>query len=73
MTSEEKILKSIREKRDEGAVFFSNKGKSAREKWIVDSFLSKIGVDFNESEVKKESDNSKIDINFETLIFKSKK
>lgn len=72
MTNEELKLKSIRKKREENAAFFSNKGKSAREKWIVGSFLSKIGVDFNESEIEKEKDDSLVDIKFRDANFQIK-
>lgn len=70
--TEDELLKRRRRVTAENQAFFSNKGKSEREKWVVKEFLSLLHIDFNEEELINPEQASKVDVEFRNARFQIK-
>jgi hypothetical protein len=70
--SETKLLSSMRELAHEELLFFSNKGKEAREQWVVSQFLQRLDLPFLEAELNSPPQHSKIDVKFRDGSFQVK-
>lgn len=66
------LLEEIKRAAKDAAWFYSNKGKEAREKWVVAAFLHRICLSFEESELNSPPQESKVDVQFRLANFQVK-
>lgn len=69
---EKEWLSYHKEKTKDDRDFFSNKGKTERERWAVPAFLKNLSVVFNESELISPGQTSKTDVIFRLARFQGK-
>jgi hypothetical protein len=70
--SDTELLASMRESAHEELLFFSNKGKEARERWVLSQFLQRLDLPFLEAELNSPPQHSKIDVKFREGSFQIK-
>ncbi len=70
--SDDELLASMRASAYEELLFFSNKGKEERERWVVAEFLQHRGIDFLSSELDSPNQRSKTDVHFRGASFQVK-
>jgi len=70
--SDDDLLDAMREGAREELRFFSNKGRTKRECWIVSQFLELRSIDFGKDELECPPQSSKIDVRFRTANFQVK-
>ncbi|MCX4151761.1 MULTISPECIES: DUF1780 domain-containing protein [Paraburkholderia] len=70
--SDDEFLASMRESAHEELLFFSNKGKEARERWVVSQFLEHCSLAFVEDELRSPHQRSKTDVLFRDANFQVK-
>ena len=68
----EKVIEHFQKVRRRDHHFFSNAGKTEREKWIVRKFLDEIDVSFEDDELETQHESSKIDVVFRAANFQVK-
>jgi hypothetical protein len=56
MTNEQELIKHCIEAKEKSVRFFSGENKQERELWVVKEFLTSLGVDFSEGELKAQDD-----------------
>jgi len=66
------ILEEMKRSWSEQFRFFSNAGKEERERWVINEFLTYLGVSFSETELKSHPQESKIDVGFRDALFQVK-
>lgn len=70
--SEADLLAEVKLYWTERLRFYSNKGKAARERWVVGEFLSRLSVPFTPDELHSPPQRSKVDVEFRTARFQVK-
>lgn len=70
--SDAELLASMQESAHEELLFFSNKGKEARERWVVSQFLQRRSLPFLETELSSPHQHSKTDVQFRDASFQVK-
>jgi hypothetical protein len=70
--SDTELLASMRESAHEELLFFSNKRKEARERWVVSQFLQCRSLNFIETELNSPHQRSKTDVQFRDANFQVK-
>ncbi|WP_152555779.1 DUF1780 domain-containing protein [Ferriphaselus sp. R-1] len=70
--SDAEVLASMQASAHEKLLFFSNKGKEKRERWVVSQFLQYYKLDFNKTELVSPPQNSKTDVQFRDANFQIK-
>lgn len=66
------LLDEMKRSLKDDAVFYSNNGKETREIWVVSEFLRRINLPFEDSELKSQRQDSKIDVKFRLANFQIK-
>ncbi len=69
---DEEILQALKEAAADDLRFYSNLGKTERERWVVAELLSQLSISFVESELESPNQQSKIDVLFRTANFQIK-
>jgi hypothetical protein len=69
---EDRLLEEMRDAWAEEERFFSNAGKSERERWVVSEFLTQIGVAFEPAEITSPEQAHSTDVNFRQARFQVK-
>lgn len=62
--SDPEILAAMLQSAHEELLFFSNKGKQAREIWTVSEFLKRVSLPYSEAELISTDQNSEDDVRF---------
>lgn len=70
--SDDELLDSLRESAREDLQFFSNGGRTERERWVVSEFLRLQKIQFSEDELFSHPLHSKVDVEFRGAQFQIK-
>lgn len=72
IVNEVALLDEMKRSSKDEAQFYSNKGKEAREAWVVSEFLRRINLPFEGYELVSQRQESKIDVQFRSANFQIK-
>lgn len=70
--SDAELLAAMRASAREELLFFSNRGKEERERWVVSHFLQHLSLDFLDTELNSPHQRSKTDVQFRGANFQVK-
>jgi hypothetical protein len=71
-TPEQEVIESVRRAREEQVRFFSCAAKAERERWVAREFLTRLGLEFRENEIRSKPEGSPVDVTFRTANFQIK-
>ncbi len=70
--NDDEILEHIKRSAKDDLLYFSNKNKEARERWVVSQFLSVTAIQHEEEELQSLEQSSKVDVQFHDAAFQVK-
>jgi hypothetical protein len=70
--TEDEILEAMKRSWEADFLFFSNRGKEERERWVVTEFLSCLTIPFSADELCSDEQSSKVDVKFRDARFQIK-
>jgi hypothetical protein len=70
--TEDEILEAMKRSWEADFLFFSNRGKEERERWVVTEFLACLTIPFSIEELHSDKQSSKVDVMFRDARFQIK-